>query len=79
MDFVEAFMFDDIQYVVRFNNGKYFGYGISSNPEIVELKYAQKYSFDWQIIKDHYLQMYISNKELNYEVLKVKAYFEIVE
>jgi hypothetical protein len=72
------FLDNDINYVVKFNNGTYYAGGFSSG-ETTELKNAQKYVFDWQIVKDHYLQMYLNgNDDLTYEVIKVKTLYEIV-
>lgn len=72
-------MFDDIQYVVRFENGKYYRSGFSSDSETDELKYANKYTFEWQIIKDMYLSLYITEHNLSYKTIKVKTHYEIVD
>lgn len=71
-------MLDGTEYVVRFPNGKYFfgGYAMGDTDD---LKRANKYSFNWQIEKDLYLQMYCSQYNLNYELVKVRVFYEIVE
>jgi hypothetical protein len=72
-------MFDEFQYVVKFPNGYYYN-GIMSYPkETDDLKYANKYSFDWQPMRDKYLQMYCNEKDFSYELIKIKTVYEIIE
>lgn len=71
-------MLDDTQFVVVFPNGKYYG-GQILESETDDLKYANKYSFNWQIAKDLYLQLYCSSNNLTYDLVKVRQYYEIVE
>lgn len=75
----EIQIFGDILYVVRFDNGKFYKGGFSSDSETDELKYSSKYAFSWQPAKDMYLMVYLENKKLSYDLIKVKTHYEIVE
>ncbi|WP_145413418.1 hypothetical protein [Paenibacillus xylanexedens] len=61
--------------VVRFSDGTYFRkngvlFNEKTTSDIIE---ATTYAFDWQIHKDFYLQRYLHEKNLTYEVIKVKV------
>jgi hypothetical protein len=72
-------VFDDIQYVVKFSNGKYYQGGYTSGDGTDELRYAQKYTFDWQPQKDLYLRVSVEENDLMYEVVKVKITYDIIK
>lgn len=71
-------MFDGTEYVVRFPNGKYFSGGYTMG-DTDDLKQANKYTFDWQISRDLYLQLYCETNNLTYELVKVRMFYEVVD
>jgi hypothetical protein len=73
------YVLNDFLYVVKFPHGKYYSGLISTERETADLLYASKYGFDWQPLKDLYLQLYCNENNLMYELIKVKTTFEIVD
>ncbi|WP_440110091.1 hypothetical protein [Paenibacillus sp. QZ-Y1] len=61
--------------VVKFSDGTYFRKnGVLFNEKTtINIIEATTYTFDWQIHKDLYLQQYLHEKKLSYEVIKVKV------
>lgn len=67
---------EDILYVVKFENGKYYAGDFSSTDS---LNRAVKYAFDWKVAKDMYLKLYLNEYPLDYKIIKVRTHYEIVE
>lgn len=72
-------LFDGIQYVVKFENGKYYAGGFSSESQTDSLERANKYTFDWQVVKDMYLSVFLNEYPMKYELIKVRTHYEIVK
>lgn len=67
---------DGEYYIVKFNDGSFYkGNGIvfSCERTTINLKEAQRYSWEWQIPKDIYLQQFLYGKDLICEYVKVKV------
>lgn len=72
-------MLNEISYVVRFNNGRYYSIYSSSGYQTDDLKNAKKYTFDWEVSKDIFLMAYIANTRYGYELVKIKTLYQIVD
>lgn len=72
-------MLGDTEYVVKFSNGLYYEGGYTSGAGTKDVRYAKKYSFEWQPLKDLYLQMSAEQNNLTYELEKVRTKYEFVD
>lgn len=72
-------LFNEIKYAVKFSNGKYYCGGTSAHCEADCLKHAALFNFDWQPIKNWYLQVYLENTGMTYDLVKVKTIYQIVD
>ncbi|QRV11367.1 hypothetical protein JR311_20300 (plasmid) [Bacillus velezensis] len=72
-------MLDEISYVVRFDNGRYYSIYSLSGYQTDDLKIAKKYTFDWEVPKDIFLMAYVANTRYSYELVKIKTLYQIVD
>ena len=71
-------------YIVQLENGTYYKGGGISLTDIrttTNINNARLYSFYWQVLKDLYLRMFIEQKGIGYQILKVysKRSVEVIE